>query len=74
MKNKTKRGCLPVVKENYNFIIQTNKHTHTHSCLGGGAEEIKSTHPTVNLTSHPTEHTGGVLLCPQPAEINEIAA
>lgn len=69
---KKKRGCLPVVKENYNFIIQTNK--RTHSCLGGGAEEIKSTHPTVSLTSHPAEHTGGVLLCPQPAEINEIAA
>lgn len=54
----------------------TNKHTALSVCVvhDSRAEEIKSAHQTVSLTSHPAEHTGGVLLCPRPAEINEIAA
>lgn len=37
-------------------------------------EEIKLTHPTVGLTSHPAEHTGGVLLRRGLQKVNEIAA
>lgn len=58
----------------------TNKQTHTHTALSvcvmydSRAEEIKSARQTVSLTSHPAEHTEDVLLCPWPADINEIAA
>lgn len=50
-------GRLPAVEENCNFIIQTNKHARADlsACVihDSRAEEIKSAHQTVSLTSQP---------------------